>query len=563
MSTSLFSQLDMGKRSLMAQQAGMSTTGHNIANVGNADYSRQKVELAAQHPVRSRFGSGVDLQGVDRVADHFLTQRVISEQSRGGQLDVRDTTLKRLENLLNDEQGFGLRAALNQFWSAWSALANSPESQLQRTDLANASNALGRRINGLYNDMESMRQELNGRVAERVDRVNALARQIALLNSKIQQTDHGAGEANDLRDQREAALKDLAKLVQIDWYEDDKKVVNVSIGQGFPLVQAREVHPLEASHKSEESRMFSVRGLDSKGISRDLTRDLKSGELAELVALRDDTIPRYTQRLDELASELAYKVNRLHATGTGLNSAVTELRSSFALKPDARAMPLPFLRDGKFRVQLVDPANKILETYEVPVHAGRDTLRDIVARINETVGDRKLVQARINQDGSVSLVAQGANRLILGDDDSELSVLLGFNNFFETLEGAKDIHVSERLLKNPDLISTGKGLLPGDNQVALAIQGLQSKPSMEGDSITFDEFYNGMMADLGLMIDRSQNDKKNQDVILNQFQKLRDEVSSVNMDEEVADMVQYQRGFEAAAKFLSTVDDMTKTVINM
>jgi flagellar hook-associated protein 1 FlgK len=118
-------------------------------------------------------------------------------------------------------------------------------------------------------------------------------------------------------------------------------------------------------------------------------------------------------------------------------------------------------------------------------------------------------------------------------------------------------------MERPTEISTGKALLPGDNSVALAIQNLQYAPSMDGETVTFDEFYNGMSADLGLQINRAQNDKKNQDLILNQFQRLRDEVSSVNMDEEVAEMVQYQRGFDAAAKFVSTVDDMTKTVIQM
>jgi flagellar hook-associated protein 1 FlgK len=64
-------------------------------------------------------------------------------------------------------------------------------------------------------------------------------------------------------------------------------------------------------------------------------------------------------------------------------------------------------------------------------------------------------------------------------------------------------------------------------------------------------------------MDRAAGERRNQQLIVDQFQKLRNEVSSVNMDEEVADMVQYQRGFEAAARFIGTVDEMTKTVINL
>jgi flagellar hook-associated protein 1 FlgK len=562
-SSSLFSQLDLGKRSLMAQQAGMNTTGHNIANIANENYSRQRVALEAQHPFRSRFGSGVDLKSVERVADRFLNQRVIGEQSRGAQIGVREDGLHRLENLMNDQEGSGLRQAMNEFWSAWGAVANNPENELQRTDLANAANTLARRISGLSHELDNLRRELNGRMSERVTRVNELAKELANLNAKLQQVDRGNGEGNDIRDQREATLKELSKVIQIDWTENDQKLINVNLGGGFPLVHGRTANSLEASLKGSDTKSFTVRGIDPKGISRDLTHELRSGELAELVSLRDDTVTSFSNRLDALASELALRVNRLHATGTGLNSSFTELHSSFALKPDARDRPLPLLRNGLFRLQLTSPQGDILETYEIKIDAGKDTLADVVKRVNAAVNDPKLLRASLNSDGSMSIQTSGPNHFILGQDDSDFTVLMGFNNFFESLQGASDFRLNPRLMERPTEISTGKGLLPGDNSVALAIQNLQYAPSMDGETVTFDEFYNGMSADLGLQINRAQNDKKNQDLILNQFQRLRDEVSSVNMDEEVAEMVQYQRGFDAAAKFVSTVDDMTKTVIQM
>ncbi|MCH9045477.1 MAG: hypothetical protein IIA40_05170, partial [SAR324 cluster bacterium] len=85
---SLFTQLDMGKRTLMAQQSGMSTAGHNIANIDNENFSRQRVDLDPQHPFRSRFGAGVDIHQVERITDRFLTKRLIAEQSRGGNAEI-------------------------------------------------------------------------------------------------------------------------------------------------------------------------------------------------------------------------------------------------------------------------------------------------------------------------------------------------------------------------------------------------------------------------------------------------------------------------------------------
>ena len=560
---SLFTQLDMGKRALMAQQSGMSTAGHNIANVDNPDFNRQRVDLTPQHPFKSRFGAGVDIRAVERMTDNFLNKRLIAEQSRGGNVEIREKGLRRLEALFAEVEGFGLRNALNEFWGAWGRLAAQPETEILRQDLLDTAQRLSTRINGLNKDFTQMRQELNGRISERVERANQLAGQIAALNVRIQQTDRGKGEANDLRDEREKALKELSKLVHIDWFENEDKLVVVSIGNGFPLVTGRKANKLEASFASDEAGMFSLRGIDPKGISRDLTPHIQAGELKEYVNLRDEVVVHFMKKLDELAGEVAFRVNRLHNSGTGLNATYKTLTSSFALKPDALVKPLPFLKDGMLRINLVGPDNEFVETYEVELRAGQDTVKDVVDRINQTVANPKLLQARVNPDGSVSLEATGPYDIVLGKDDTDFSAIMGFNNFFESLQGARDFRVNPKLVERPNLISTGKNLLPGDNSVALAMNQLQFDPTMQGDSITFDEFYNGMLAELGLMINRSQEESRNQKLILDQFQKLRDEVSSVNMDEEVADMVQYQRGFEAAAKFVTSVDQMTKTVIDM
>ena len=561
---SLFSQLDLGKRSLQAQQAGMNVAGHNIANVDNENFSRQRVDLDPQHPQKSRFGAGVDLTQVERITDRFLNQRLIGEQSRGGELAMRGEGLRRLENLFNDTEGLGLRTPLNEFWDAWGQLANKPESEIFRVEVINASKALARRFQDIHQELTALRKELNGRLALQVDKVNQLARQLVEQNRLIQQTERGTGETNDLRDEREATLKELSKLIEFDWVEDENHLVTVSVGEGWPLVVGRRANMLEASFDNDELGMFRLRGIDAKGLSADLGRTLRGGELREVIDLRDKTAVNFLDKINQLASEIAFKVNRVHATGTGINATFDLMRSSFALREDAIDKPVPFLKDGKFRVQVLDgETNEFLRLYEVDVKAGVDTVRDIVNRINQVVGDPTIFEARLNSDGSVLLASKNPTRFVLGKDDTEFSVVMGFNNFFETLEGAKDFRINERLVENPNHITTGNDLLPGDNSKALEVHGLQFVPNMQGDSVTFDEFYNGIIAELGLMLNRNKAETQSQKLVIDQFQQLRDEVSSVNMDEEVADMVQFQRGFEAAAKFIGTVDEMTRTVINM
>jgi len=541
----------------------MNTAGHNIANINNENFSRQRVDLDPQHAVRSKFGSGVSLKSVERQTDNFLTQRVIGEQSKGAGNELEENGLRRLEALFAEVEGYGLRGALNEFWGAWGRLANKPEAEIYRKDLINVSETLARRIRGMGTDFHNVRMELNGRLGERVEKVNQLASQVANLNARIQQSDRGRGEANDLRDEREGALKELSRMVKINWVEDDDMMINVTVGPGFPLVQGRTANRLEASFENEEVGIYNVKGIDPKGISRDLTDHLGAGELESIIRMRDKTCVYFIDRLDELASEFAFQINRLHNSGTGLMASFERLQSSFALKSDARETPLPFIKDGNFRMHMVNDDGDILETYEIGLIAGQDTLESVVNRINTTVGDPGILSAEINRDGSMTMHATGGYNFVLGQDDTDFTVVMGFNNFFETLNGARDFRINEHLREEPNLISTGQRMLPGDNSIALEISQLQFRPTMEGQAITFDEYYNGMLAELGVLINRSQEETRNQKLIIDQFQRLRDEVSSVNMDEEVADMVQYQRGFEASAKFISAVDDLTETVIRM
>ncbi|MDH4225001.1 MAG: flagellar hook-associated protein FlgK [Deltaproteobacteria bacterium] len=552
----------MGKRALLGQQSGMSVSGHNIANINNENYSRQRVELEEQHPRRDKFGMGADVRGVARVADQFTSQRLIGEQSKGGTLDIRENVLGKLEHVFNEMEGNGIRHAMNEFWDAWAHLATNPEGEMYRVELITRAESLANRLQETRSNTQLIRKELNARISERVEMVNQMATQLARQNEAIQQTDRGQGEANDLKDEREKTLKELSKLVQIDTVEQDG-ALNVSLGGGWPLVVGRHPNRVEASLQNEELGMFRLRGVDPAGISRDLTDILRQGELGEMFRLRDGILPGYQGKLDELAGELSYKINRLHNTGTGINSAHEKLNSSFALKADAQVKPLPFLKDGKFVVQMVNADRTLDKAYAIQITAGQDTLKDIVARINQTAGEGGDFQARLNREGSVNLEAGNGKTFFISQDESEFSVVMGFNNFFETLKGAEDIHLNPRLKAEPNKISTGKDMVPGDNTTALAINSLQFSPTMQDDSVTYDEYYNGLLAQLGLEVNRSQAERSNQKLVMDQFQKMRDETSSVNMDEEVADMVQYQRGFEAASKFISTVDEMTQTVIRM
>jgi len=561
--SSLNSSLNMGQRALSINQRAMQTVGHNIANQETEGFSRQQVRSGTSAPDPTGLGGGADAQPTSRVYDKFVQRKILQENPRSEMFKSRGEFLQKIEIIFSETEGNGLHKALNEFWNSWSQLSNQPESEPARMRVKEQSDVLASRFRGMHSQLSGLRKEINGRLVATVNKVNELGQKVAELNRQIFSYEGRQRVANDMRDARNQAIEELSALVDVNSFEDPNGRTTVIIGRDWTLVEGINRYQLDGKMKGGELGMLNIDGVSTNDNRRDLTRTFREGEMAEMLRMRDDTIVEYQKNLDEIAFGLAGKVNKIHASGTGINSAAEMMKSTFGLNSAALNQPLPFLKDGIFQLHLVDPHNEILETYEIEVQAGKDTLPDIVKRLNQTVNDPELLQASIEGDGSLLLQSGTDYKFIFGEDQSSLAQVLGLNSFFDTLKGAEDIQLSGHILENTNNISTGKDLIPGDNRIALEIAKLQTRPTMRDETMTFDEYYNGVLTGMGLKIQRNNTEQAQQESMVKQFKEIRSSISSVNMDEELADMMQYQKAYEASARFINTIDKMMETVINM
>jgi len=561
--SSLNSSLHMGQHALSINQRAMQTVGHNIANQETEGFSRQQVHSGTAAPDPTGVGGGAKAQPTSRVYDKFVQRKILQENPRSGMFKSRGEFLQKIEIIFSETEGNGLHQALNEFWNSWSQLSNQPESESARIQVRERSDVLARRFRGMHSQLDGLRNEINGRLVATINKVNELGQKVAELNRQIISYESGQRNANDMRDARNQAIEELSELVDVNSFENPNGRVTVIIGRDWTLVEGNNRYQLEGKMKGGELGMLRIDGVSINDNRRDLTRIFREGEMSEMLRMRDDTIVGYQHNLDEIAFNLAGQVNKIHATGTGINSATDMMKSTFGLNSTALSQPLPFLKDGIFQLHLVDPHNEILETYEIEIQAGIDTLPDIVQRLNQTISDPGLLQASIEADGSMLLQSASDYKFIFGEDQSSITQVLGLNSFFDTLKGAEDIQLSENIRENTNNISTGKDLIPGDNRVALEIAKLQTRPTMRDETMTFDEYYNGVLTGMGLKIQRNKTEQAQQESMVRQFKEIRSSISSVNMDEELTDMMQYQKAYEASARFINTVDRMMETVIKM
>ena len=561
--SSLNSSLNLGQRALSINQRAMQTVGHNIANQETEGFSRQQVRSATSAPDPTGVGGGADAQPTSRVYDKFVQRKILQENPRSGMFKSRGEFLQKIEIIFSETEGNGLHKALNEFWNSWSQLSNQPESEPARMQVKVQSDVLASRFRSMHTQLKGLRNEINGRLVATVNKVNELGQKVAELNRQINSYEGGQRIANDMRDARNQAIEELSDLVDVNSFEDLNGRTTVIIGRDWTLVEGNNRYQLEGKMKGGELGMLNIDGVSVNDNRRDLTRTFREGEMSEMLRMRDDTIVEYQKNLDEIAFSLAGQVNEIHATGTGINSATEMMKSTSGLNSAAMNQPLPFLKDGVFQLHLVDPHNEILETYEIEIQAGKDTLPDIVKRLNKTINDPLLLQASIEEDGSLLLQSGSDYKFIFGEDQSGIAQVLGLNSFFNTLKGAEDIQLSEHIIENTNNISTGKDLIPGDNRIALDIAKLQTRQTMRDQTMTFDEYYNGVLTGMGLKIQRNNTEQAQQESMVSQFKEIRSSISAVNMDEELTDMMQYQKAYEASARFINTVDKMMETVINM
>jgi flagellar hook-associated protein 1 FlgK len=135
---------------------------------------------------------------------------------------------------------------------------------------------------------------------------------------------------------------------------------------------------------------------------------------------------------------------------------------------------------------------------------------------------------------------------------------------FFTGTDATDIAVNAAVEANLGLVAAATATgATGDGSGALAISDLQRATNLTGGSQTYEAYFNGMLTRLGVSVRDASGIAAAQGATIAHLEQLRSSVSGVSLDEEMVAMVQFQKGYEAAAKVISTIDEMLDQLMAM
>ncbi len=560
---SLMSVLNLGKSALAVQQAAIQVTSNNVANAGNADYTREVPTLTPAGDQSANgllFGSGVNLTSIQRQIDDALEGRLRDSTADAQSAQVTQQWLSQLESVFQSLSDTDLSTKMTAFSNAWSNLANKPQDASLRQIVLQDGQTLASAFRDARSQINKLQGDLDSRLGTAVGVANGLLDQVAQLNGQISQAEGGGASANSLRDQRDAILKQLSQYADIKVQDMGGGMVNVLVGS--------EAVVMGTTNRGLAVRQTSTaQGIQNQIVIKDDNTPLtvSSGELAALGSLRED-FSGVASHLDGLAGNLIFELNKVYASGQG-TEGFSQVTGGYAVNDASALLATAGLKfaptSGSFVVHVKDKATGLVTSTLVPVdldgQGGNDTsLTSLQDSLNGIAG----VQASI-VNGKLKIQSASPNlEFSFSDDSSGTLAALGINTFF-TGSNASDIDVNAQLLASPGLLAAASNGEPADNQTALAVANLQSKAldGLQGSSLN--DSYDAMITGIATATANANSNVQAAQTVTDTLSAQRESLSGVSLDEEAINLMREQQAFQGAAKIISAVNEMMQTLLQM
>jgi flagellar hook-associated protein 1 FlgK len=618
---STFSGIEIGKKALITHQRGLSTVGHNLSNASSEGYSRQRVQLGAVDPIyqpqlnraetAGQIGQGVQVQSIERVRDQLLEGRIVAQANGEGYWEARDKYLLMVEQVYNEPSDSSVRGLMDRFWEGWQELSIHPEQMATRSAVVQRGEAVIEGIQQRYQRLDRIRTMLDDDIRGTVEQVNNHLTEIAELNQQIVKSEAAGDNPNDLLDRRDLLVERLSGLIDITVDNRDPDEFSVHTA-GFHVIQGGIARPFriepDPGNEGLSNVVWSHSGEDAH---------FRGGKLAALVELRDDDVRGEIQNLDNMAINFIDLVNEVHSAGVGLNGEtgndffVEYPRVLNGLGNYDQSGDGEFDRSYLFRIT---GANELQAQQQVGLagtmtlpgpegqvqvqYAPTDTVSDIIARVNNS---RAEVVARLDRNNRLTLKATPAANMenpdfVIRDFQDSGNFLAGYSGILQGpgaengytwqqadavlgLQGgeldyavaplqhpAGWIEVNEELKNEPAAVAaalpneSGEGV--GNGEAAGEIAAIRNQAVMVGQVSTFEDYFADTVAEIGLKGEQAREALETNELIMKDLRDMRASISGVNVDEEVAEMIKFQHGYQAAARFVSQIDTMLNTIIN-
>lgn len=557
---SIFSTFNTAKSGLTVHQSGINVTSHNIANSSTVGYSRQRAKIQTSRPITlgaeaGQVGTGAQISAIERVRDSFLDYQVRVETAELGKYSTKLDYLSQVEGIFNEPSDTGISTALSDFFDAFQELSKQSTSSSTRVVVTQKTKTLCDLINNTYTKLEKLQENSVESVKNSVKEVNSILEQLTIVNNQIRIASITGDQPNDLMDSRDNLLDELSSKFGIDV---DKTQFNgndiTATGIGANL------NPLVNSEPNGEVTRLSF-------ISE--IKDNGNGSHTISYFVNGDTEKPKTITVSGLAVTEVDTLKKTRILLTDGNGEMIDGKGNIVKDGGTIANPIE---------KFIPKSGEIAGAIEV-----QESIGSYMNQLDKMAKGLAL---------SVNAIHSGDMTSNEKDTNKILDFFVASDGSGETNISAKNISINALILESPSLINTKENADAGegDGSRALAIAQLQSTliSISKIDSTTtraqlckftngstmslvndvasgtkVESYFQDVVDKLGVEAQHAKRVVSNEEDLLNSLDISRLSVSGVSLDEEMTNLIQYQKAYSANAKTITTVSDMLDIILGL
>jgi len=619
---SLSQALGSAVAGLRVTQSALSLVGANVANAQTPGYVRKTLDQA--ETAAAGAGISVGTNGIDRELDQYLQRQLRAESSGGAYADLRSQFYQRLQDVYGDPgSSSSLETTYSNFTTALQALSTSPEDTSARSGVLNAAQVLSQQLNGLTASVQGLRSDAEQGLADSITAANDALQQIADINQKLATSTANDTATAALLDQRDQYLDKLSQLMDIRVVLGDFNQINVFTTSGTQLVGLQAAHLAFDPHGSitpqaQWSDDPTKRGVGTitlttiNGSPIDLiaNNSIRSGQIAAYLEMRDQVLVQTQSQLDQIAASMSQALSDQTTAGSaasappqagfdidvgGLSAGnsfqvtytdtatTTQHKLTIVRVDDPTALPLP---------SSSDPNNQVIG---VDWSGG---LASVVSQLNNKLNGKPQFSIlagttlRVLDDGAanainINSVSATSTVTALASGVPQLPFFLDANTPYTgaiTGAGSEVTGFAGRITVNAALVADPSKLVVF-NTSPLTPSGDSTRPSFLYDQLTsvslafspaagigtaaapfsgtLPDYLRQVLSQQGSAADSAKNLADGQDLVVNALKQRFSDSASVNIDQEMSNLLILQNTYGANARVISAVKDMFTALMNI
>ena len=542
---------------LSAAQAALNTASNNISSYNVAGYTRQTTIMAQANSTLGAggwVGNGVYVSGVQREYDSFITNQLRAAQNQSSGLTTRYEQMSKIDNLLSSKTS-SISTSMQDFFTSLQTLVSNAEDPAARQALIGKADGLVNQFKTTDQYLRDQDKQVNTAIKASVDQINNYSKQIASLNDQISRlTGVGAGASpNDLLDQRDQLVSELNQLVGVEVSVQDGGTYNVTMANGYSLVQGSNARQLAAVPSSDDPSRTTVAYVDGVAGAVEIPEKLlNTGSLGGLLTFRSQELDQTRNTLGQLALAFADAFNTQHKEGFDANGDAG--KDFFAI--GSPSVLSNAKNTGKAELSAeVDDTSKVQATdYKVVFSGGKWQVTRLAD--NTTFEAKPDANGKLDIDGLKVTVKANPT----GANDNDSFILKPVSN---AIVDMKVMVTDESKIAMASEKSTDPAADTGasDNRNGQKLLDLQTKATVGNK--TFNDAYATLVSDVGNKTATLKTSSTTQNNVVKQLYNQQQSISGVNLDEEYGNLQRYQQYYLANAQVLQTANALFDALINI